>query len=92
MMAWFHRPRKHCLLGLPAASTGFASLIVAVLPTLFAEFRGKRFTMLWRDSRDRFGAGSDWSLQCTRGEVSSQLLTRLLIRETVFGGIQRKDE
>jgi hypothetical protein len=25
-------------------------------PTLFAEFRGKRFTLLWRGSSDGFGA------------------------------------
>jgi hypothetical protein len=29
-----------------------ASLIVAAFPALFAEFRGKRFTLLWRGSRD----------------------------------------
>jgi hypothetical protein len=34
----------------------FASLIVADFPALFAEFRGKRFTLLWRGSRDGFGA------------------------------------
>jgi hypothetical protein len=35
---------------------GFASLIVADFPALFAEFRRKRFTLLWRGSRDGFGA------------------------------------
>jgi hypothetical protein len=35
---------------------GFASVIVAVFPALFAEFRGKRFALLWGNSRDGFGA------------------------------------
>jgi hypothetical protein len=42
---------------LPAAPAGFACLIVADFPTLFAEFRGKRLALLWRGSRDGFGAG-----------------------------------
>jgi hypothetical protein len=35
---------------------GFTSLIVAEFPVLFNEFRRKRFTLLWRGSRDGFGA------------------------------------
>jgi hypothetical protein len=41
---------------LKAWRAGFASLIVADFPALFAEFRGKRFALLWRGSRDGFGA------------------------------------
>jgi hypothetical protein len=32
--------------------TVLPSLIVADFPAFFAEFRGKRFTPLWRESRD----------------------------------------
>jgi hypothetical protein len=39
---------------LPAAAAGFASLIAADFPALFAEFRGKRFALLWHCSRDGF--------------------------------------
>jgi hypothetical protein len=64
-------------------STGFASLIVANFPALFAEFRGKRFTLLWRGSRDGFGA-EDFHRRCDgRGR------TLTLIEDTegnVFGG------
>jgi hypothetical protein len=35
---------------------GFDSRIVSSLPPLFQEFRGKRFALLWRGSRDGFGA------------------------------------
>jgi hypothetical protein len=42
----------HSLRPIPA---GFASLIVAGFPALFAEFEGKHFTLLWRGSRDGFG-------------------------------------
>jgi hypothetical protein len=34
----------------------FAPLIFADFPALCAEFRGKRFTLLWHGSRDGFGA------------------------------------
>jgi hypothetical protein len=40
-----------------APSAAFlSSVIVADFPALFAEFRGKRFTLLWRGSRDGFRA------------------------------------
>jgi hypothetical protein len=42
---------------------GFASLIVADFPALFAEFGGKRFMLLWRGSRDGFGA-RDFHRRC----------------------------
>jgi hypothetical protein len=41
----------------------FSSLIVADFPALFAEFTGKRFTLLWRGSRDGFGA-SNFHVRC----------------------------
>jgi hypothetical protein len=45
------------------APAGFASLIVADFPVLFAELRGKRFALLWRGSRDGFGA-RDFHRRC----------------------------
>jgi hypothetical protein len=38
------------------APAGFASVIAADFPALFAEFRGKRFQLLWRGSCDAFSA------------------------------------
>jgi hypothetical protein len=31
-------------------------MIVPALPTIFAEFRGKRFSLLWQGGHDGFGA------------------------------------
>jgi hypothetical protein len=39
------------------------SLIIADFPALFAEFGGKRFTLLWRDTRDGFRA-RDFHSRC----------------------------
>jgi hypothetical protein len=58
-------------------------LIVADFPALIAEFRGKRFTLLWRGSRDGFGAG-DFHVRCD-GHAN----TLTLIEDTagnIFGG------
>jgi hypothetical protein len=44
-------------------ATGFSSLIVAQFPAVFAEFRGKRFTLLCRGSRDGFRA-KDFHIRC----------------------------
>jgi hypothetical protein len=41
---------------LKAPRYGFVSPIVADFPALFPEFRGKRFTLLWRGSRNGFRA------------------------------------
>jgi hypothetical protein len=68
---------------LPTAPAGFASLIVADFPALFAEFRGKRFTLLWRGRRDGFGAG-DFHCRC-----DGHAPTLTLIQDTkgsIFGG------
>jgi hypothetical protein len=48
---------------LHTAPAGFASLIVVDFPALFTEFGGKRFTLLWRGSRDGFGA-RDFHRRC----------------------------
>jgi hypothetical protein len=70
-------------LALPPAPAGFPSLIVADFPALFAEFRGKRFTLLWRGSRDGFGA-RDFHRRC-----DGHAPTLTLIQDTAgnaFGG------
>jgi hypothetical protein len=62
---------------------GFASLIVADFPALFAEFRGKHFTLLWRGSRDGFGAHD------FHGRCDGHAPTLTLIQDTegnIFGG------
>jgi hypothetical protein len=62
---------------------GFAPLIAADFPALFAEFRGKRFTLLWRGSRHGFGA-RDFHWRCN-GDAP----TMTLIEDTkgnIFGG------
>jgi hypothetical protein len=51
------------VVALLAAPVGFASVIVADCLAFFAEFRGKRFTLLWRGSRDGFGA-RDFHVRC----------------------------
>jgi hypothetical protein len=61
----------------------FASLIVTDFPALFGEFRGKRFALLWRGSRDGFGA-RDFHNRCD-GHPN----TLTLIQDTggnIFGG------
>jgi hypothetical protein len=66
-----------------AAPAGFASLIVADFPALFAEFGGKRFTLLWRGSRDGFGARD------FHGRCDGHANTLTLIKDTagnIFGG------
>jgi hypothetical protein len=67
----------------PQAPAGFASLIVADFPALFAEFHGKRFTLLWRGSRDGFGR-RDFHRRC---DGHANTLTLILdTRGNIFGG------
>jgi hypothetical protein len=76
-------PSAPSTVALPRAPAGFASLIVADFPALFAEFAGKRFTLLWRGSRDGFGAG-DFHSRC-----DGHAPTLTLIQDTdgnIFGG------
>jgi hypothetical protein len=68
----------------PQAPAGFASLIVADFPALFAEFRGKRFTLLWRGGRDGFRV-RDFHVRCD-GHAN----TLTFIEDTegnIFGGL-----
>jgi hypothetical protein len=67
----------------PPAPAGFASLIVADFPALFAEFRETRFSLLWRGSRDGFG----W--RDFPGRCDGRAPTLTLIQDTagnIFGG------
>jgi uncharacterized coiled-coil protein SlyX len=73
-------PSAAVLLPAPA---GFASLIVADFPGLFAEFYKKSFALLWRGSRDGFGA-LDFHDRC-----DGHAPTLTLIQDTdgnIFGG------
>jgi hypothetical protein len=67
-------PRLH-------APAGFASVIVADLPVLFAEFRWKRFTLLLRGNRDGFGA-RDFHGRC---DSHSPTLTLIQDKGDIFG-------
>jgi hypothetical protein len=59
------------------------SRIVSSFPPLFEEFRGKRFALLWRGSRDGFGAGDFHR----RRDVRANTLTPILdTGGNVFGG------
>jgi hypothetical protein len=68
---------------LPPAPPGFASLIVADFPALFAEFGGKRFALLWRGSRDGFRA-RDFHGCCNRHAPTLALI--LDTEGNIFGG------
>jgi hypothetical protein len=59
------------------------SLIVSDFLEIFAEFRGKRFSLLWRGSRDGFGAG-DFHNRC---DGHANTLTVILDTDgNIFGG------
>jgi hypothetical protein len=76
-------PTAPSAVALAAVPAGFASLIVADFPALFAEFSAKRFTLLWRGSRDGFGARD------FHGRCDGHAPTLPLIQDTgwsVFGG------
>jgi hypothetical protein len=59
------------------------SLIVSDFPAIFTEFRGKQFKLLWRGSRDGFGA-SQFHGRC---DGHANTLTVILDTEgNIFGG------
>jgi hypothetical protein len=67
----------------PPRAARLDSQIVSSFPRLFDEFRGKRFVLLWRGSRDGFG-GRDF-----HGRCDGRANTLTLILDTggnVFGG------
>jgi uncharacterized coiled-coil protein SlyX len=73
---------------LPASSSGrapagFDSLILSDFPPLLADFGGSRFALLWRGSRDGFGAG-DFHGRC---DGHAETLTVILdTAGNIFGG------
>jgi hypothetical protein len=61
----------------------FDSQIISDIPEIFAEFRGKRFSLLWRGSRDRFKV-SEFHRRC---DGHANTLTVILdTKENIFGG------
>jgi hypothetical protein len=61
----------------------FDSQIISEFPAIFAEFRGKRFKLLWRGSRDGFSA-SQFHGRC---DGHANTLTVILDTEgNIFGG------
>jgi hypothetical protein len=76
-------PSGPSAVALPAAPAGFTSLIVADFPALFAVFGRRRFTLLWRGSRDGFGARD------FHGRCDGRAPTLTLIQDEkgdIFGG------
>jgi hypothetical protein len=65
------------------APVRFDSLIVSDFPEIFAEFRGKRFLLLWRGSRDGFGPRHFHS---RRDRQANTLTVILDTNGNVFGG------
>jgi hypothetical protein len=66
---------------------GFESLIVWDFPRIFAEFRRKRFSLLWRGSRRGFRA-RNFHLRC---DGHANTLTMLLdTKENLFGGFRQR--
>jgi hypothetical protein len=59
------------------------SLVVEDFPEIFEDFRGERFTLLWRGSRDGFGAG-DFHKRCD-GHANT-LVVILDTKGNIFGG------
>jgi hypothetical protein len=67
----------------PSALPPFDSQIISDIPEIFTEFRGKRFSVLWRGSRDGFGASK------FHGRCDGHANTLTLICDTngnIFGG------
>jgi predicted RNase H-like nuclease (RuvC/YqgF family) len=66
-----------------AEPSGWNPAIVRDFPKLFEDFKKKQFTLLWRGSRDGFGAG-DFHLRC---DGHSNTLTVILdTGGNIFGG------
>jgi hypothetical protein len=61
----------------------FDSQIIADLPEILADFRGKRFSLLWLDSRDGFGS-SVFHRRC--GCHANNLTVILDTERNIFGG------
>jgi hypothetical protein len=78
---WTAAPESLILSDLHARRTD--SVIVSDFPAIFAEFRGKRFQILWRGGRDGF-RGSDFHGRC---DGHANTLTVILDTDgNIFGG------
>jgi hypothetical protein len=66
-----------------AVPIGFDSLIVSDFPDIFAEFRGKRFSLLWRGTRHGFGC-ADFHSRCD--DHANTMTVILDTHGNVFGG------
>jgi hypothetical protein len=78
-----NRPPAPTPVKVTAAPGGFDSLIVSDFPAIFAESRGKQFKLLWRGSRDGFGA-SQFHRRC---DGHANTLTVILdTKGNIFGG------
>jgi hypothetical protein len=70
-------------LALPPSPSGWNSVIVPDFPVLFEEFRQKKFTLLWRGSRDGFGT-TTFHKRC---DGHANTLTVILDTDgNIFGG------
>jgi hypothetical protein len=75
--------QKSPLLSTPPPPSGWHSVIVSDFPEIFTELHGKRFSLLWRGSRDGFSA-HDFHRRCDK---HSNTLTLILdADENIFGG------
>jgi hypothetical protein len=76
-------PAASVPLALPSPSA-WNSMIVPDFPKIFKEFKRKKFTLLWRSSRDGFGA-SDFHSRCN--EHANTLTVILDTNGNIFGGL-----
>jgi uncharacterized coiled-coil protein SlyX len=75
------KPPPRCVQPLPRNAPD--SMIISDFPVIFAQFRGKWFTLLWRGSRDGFGA-PDFHCRC---DGHRNTLTLILdVGGSIFGG------
>jgi predicted nucleic acid-binding Zn-ribbon protein len=66
-----------------AHTLSLSSLVISDFPEIFSEFRGRRFSLLWRGSRDGFNAGAFHS----RCDGHASTLTVILdTNGNIFGG------
>jgi hypothetical protein len=71
------------ILALRGAHAGWNSAIVPDFPKLFEDFKRRTFTLLWRGSRDGFGAADFHN----RGDGHPNTLTVILDTDgNIFGG------
>jgi hypothetical protein len=74
---------EHLLIPLLPCTAMPDSAIISDFPEIFAEFRGKWFSLLWRGGRDDFGAG-DFHSRCD--DHANTLTVVLETNGNVFGG------